>query len=353
MEKADLNVAAFDTDKWQYILEQSFSAFKTAEDITAANIIVNEICTLGCTAVKSSLNDYAKQCYDILLHIDIFKASADVHLNALKNMLIMAARMRQKELFSHWLILAEAVINQYIETRVYAKNVSEFLKSIIFIVCDRRYTNAFAVVQRLLLTFIVKSDDKECINKFITEWTSLIAQIVRRNWQDVTDFLCNTLFIVLIRKNDFALIKSVLLQMNLNYQMLCRWDGFEKTFAAYSSLHRFVLILFCRAKKSKIDYAVRKQYLLLALRSTRDLITNISRVEMQDELQIIKSLFTLLSNSLCSKRKRCVTEFFQLEINYWNLTKPKTSRKQMSYLSDLLEPNLISDDLNVMLKSVS
>jgi len=39
----------------------------------------------------------------------------------------------------------------------------------------------------------------------------------------------------------------------------------------------------------------------------------------------------------------------QLEINYWHLTKPKTSRKQLEYLADLLEPDVVPSEYRKLL----
>lgn len=353
MEKTDLDITAVDTDKWQYILEQSFSAFKTAEDISAANNILWEISSFGCTAVKSSLNYYAEQCFNAVLQAELFKVSADIHLNCLKNMLIMAARMRQKDLFNNWLALAEPIIKQYLDTKVYASYMAEFLKPIIFIVCDRRYTESFKRIRNFLLLFAVRTDDMNIIKNVCSELTSLITQIAKRNWQEVTDFLINTLLYVLLKKNNLELMKYILLQLNMHYQMYSRWDGLDNAYRAYNKLHIFFYILINKAGNKKIDYEIRKQYLLLALRNMRDLIANISRTSMQDELQIIRRMYELLTEQASGKMQYRAQRFIQLEIRFWNLTKPKTSRKQLAYLHDLLEKQLITAEDNELLLQIS
>ena len=353
MEKADLDITAVNTDKWQYILEQSFSAFKRAEDISAANDILSEISSFGCTAIKGSLNYYAEQCFNVIVQAELFKVSADIHLNCLKNMLIMAARMRQKELFNNWLAQAEPIIKQYIDTKVYAGCVAEFLKPIIFIVCDRRYTESFPRVRKFLLWFSLKTDDMNIIKNLCGELTSLSAQIAKRNWQEVTDFLIITLLYILLRKNDLLLMKFILLQLNMHYQMYSRWDGLDNAYRAYNKLHIFFYILINKAGNKKIDFEMRKQYLLLALRNVRDLIANVSRTSMQDELQIIRRMYELLTEWAAGKMQYRAERFIQLEIKFWNLTKPKTSRKQLAYLHDLLEKQLINAEDNELLLQIS
>ena len=72
-----------------------------------------------------------------------------------------------------------------------------------------------------------------------------------------------------------------------------------------------------------------------------------------DDLDIIRDWQELLKNNLSESVQTWVDLLVQLEINYWHLTKPKTSRKQLEYLADLLEPNMVTDEYRMMLKVVA
>ena len=87
-----------------------------------------------------------------------------------------------------------------------------------------------------------------------------------------------------------------------------------------------------------------KQYFVIVLRSIRDWIANVARVGMLDDLDIIRDWQELLKNNLSTSVQAWVDLLVQLEINYWHLTKPKTSRKQLEYLADLLEPDVVSEE---------
>ena len=144
-------------------------------------------------------------------------------------------------------------------------------------------------------------------------------------------------------KQDMQLLKHTLLLLNMHLQMYSRWDGFENAFLAYKELQYFYLQLLQKAGDVQIDEAVRKQYLVTALRYVREWIANVARVTMQDELDIICQWQELLKANVPAELQELADVLVQLEILYWNQTKPKTSRKQLEYLMDLLEPNKITE----------
>ena len=73
---------------------------------------------------------------------------------------------------------------------------------------------------------------------------------------------------------------------------------------------------------------------------------------MQDELEIIRQWQELLKANAPKELQDMADVLVQLEILYWNRTKPKTSRKQLEYLMDLLEPNKINADYFGLYKQI-
>ena len=73
---------------------------------------------------------------------------------------------------------------------------------------------------------------------------------------------------------------------------------------------------------------------------------------MQDELEIIRKWQELLKANAPKELQDMADVLVQMEILYWNRTKPKTSRKQLEYLMDLLEPNKINDDYFGLYKQI-
>lgn len=352
MEKTDLDITVTETDKWQYILEQSFSALhKAAADDRPQHI--QQISLYGCLALKYASEDYAVQCFRQLLEAADNSDDSMTVLLSLRDMLAMAARLRKKELFCSWLQQAQGFIKAVIADREKPDALSNFLLSITFIVCDRKLTAAFAYIRRLMVCFVSCTINKAVLTQFISEWTSLVAQMGRRQWFEVSDFLLLSLFEALWRKKDSSLLNSVLLQLQLHLQMYCRWDGVENAFAAYRKLQYFYFILIDYAGKSGFSESLRCQYLRAVLLNIRDLIANMARATMQDELKIIRQWHDWLLQDAGERMKQRVLLLLQLEIAYWSRTKPKTSRKQLTYLEDLLQPDLLDDTYRKLLLSIS
>ena len=135
----------------------------------------------------------------------------------------------------------------------------------------------------------------------------------------------------------------------MHLQMYSRWDGFENAFVAYKELQYFYLLLLKRVGKLNLPEDLRKQYLVVTLRAIREWIANVARVGMQDDLDIIRQWQELLKEQLSQSIQPWVDVLVQLEINYWHLTKPKTSRKQLEYLADLLETDVLPKEYRSLL----
>ena len=264
----------------------------------------------------------------------------------------MAARTRKGELFTEWLKSAEEKLSTTLNQVEHSKAM-DFIIALTFIACDRRYIDSLTVVRKLANQVINSIVDKKVLQALFNEWTSLIAQMARRNWSEVNSFLLTVLLKALLKKQDLQILKLTLLQLNMHLQMYSRWDGFEKAFVTYKELQYFYLLLLKRAGRMQIDEGLRKQYFVIVLRSIRDWIANVARVGMLDDLDIIRDWQELLKNNLSASVQAWVDLLVQLEINYWHLTKPKTSRKQLEYLADLLEPNVVTDDYATLLKVVA
>lgn len=352
MEKTDLDIAVAETEKWQDILEQSFSALHAASAESRQHCI-GQISLYGCLALKYASEDYAEQCFQQLMKTAEDTIADLILLTAIRDMLATAARLRKKELFCRWLSQAEGFIIKVINDREDPDELSRFLLSITFIVCDRKHSEAFVSMRHLMVLFVRTSVNKAVLKNFLSEWASLIAQMVRRQWFEVGDFLLISLFEALWRKKDCKLFNAVLLQLHLHLQMYCRWDGAENAFKAYKKLQYFYFILVKYAGRSSNNEEVRKEYLRAVLLNVRDLIANMARIAMQDELKIIRQWYECLIVEAGDRMQQRAKLLLQLEIAYWARTKPKTSRKQLAYLEDLLQPDLLNNTYHKLLLIIS
>ncbi len=343
-------VVADKTVDWQENLEQAFSMLfrLQGEELQEA---IKQVSLLGCLALKAGKEQEAEQCFAKLLEVDLQKVTPASYLAAVKNMLVMAARMRKEELFTAWLQAALKTISFFVHAEEESK-VADFVLAIVFTACDRRFLTALPGLRQLTNIYLLAYDDVQALQQFFGEWTSMLAQFARRNWTELSKFLLRVLLKELLRRKDLHLTQLVLLQLNMHLQMYSRWDSFANAFAVYEELQYFYLLLLKRAGNVKIAEAERSRYLLLILRSIRDWVANVSRTNMQDDLNILREWRNLLKANLSGNVQVWVDVLVQLEINYWHLTKPKTSRKQLEYLADLVEPDVVPSEYKRLLQKL-
>lgn len=343
---------------WQQQIADIISMASAAKSQDERRQAASQLSLAGCIALKAGETVSAKACLDKLLAMEWTGSDADVedevsvYLEALQNLLAAVAKKRSETLFYEWLDAAQIKISDIISDTVNSQKIAEFLLTLTFIVCDRRFTSCFSLNQILVQQFILHGADKAERQKFLDEWTNLTAQFARRKWADVSSFLLNTLLKIVLRIADKQLMGSVMLRLNMHMAMYSRWDGFENAFGAYKNLQLFFLIVLRRAESEKCSEEERRQYLLVTLRSLRDLAGNVARGNMQEDLDIFRKLDELLKKNLPQNLHKEARRLVQLAIAYWSLTKPKTSRRQLEYLADLLNPCLIDDKLQKIVQSL-
>ena len=94
--------------------------------------------------------------------------------------------------------------------------------------------------------------------------------------------------------------------------------------------------------------------LQLLLRHLRDVTANVSRSAMLDDADIFRQWYSFwwqLTAEDKSAREELL-RLLQLAITYWQQTMPKTSRKQIALLKDLLQPNLIVGEYALLLQKI-
>ena len=160
---------------------------------------LKQVSLLGCVALKTAMANEAQACFDELLAVEEGKVSAEGYLTCVKNMLMMAARMRKGELFTEWLKEAEEKLSLTLN-QVEQDKAVDFIIALTFIVCDRRYVDSLAVVRNLANQVITSIQDKKLLQALFNEWTSLIAQMARRNWSEGNSFLLTVLLKALLKK---------------------------------------------------------------------------------------------------------------------------------------------------------
>ena len=305
----------------------------------------------GCIAIREDKLELAQGCLDELLSGD---CSNEELLQGARSMLFCAARKHYDDLFIVWIEQLEPRLSLIVGSTPAEHSMAEFLSSMSFAVCDRRLTAAQPILRRLVQKYLQIVTDDKMLEEFLCEWSSMVARMARRSWQLETTWLLRILISALLRKRNLKLYDLVLLHLQMNFVMYCQWDGLEKAVAAYKELQLLYAYFLDKSIGKCTSETEQIKYFLLALRNVRSVVSNISRVLMQDELEVFQSWYAMLQyqqNGNVKGRAR-MRLLVQLSIVYWNETKPKTSRKQMRFLKELLEPSVITDEYAKLLQKV-
>lgn len=276
-------------------------------------------------------------------------------LEAVCDCLLVAYRRQQRKLAHSWLMLAWEHLMSSMSSLDLTQQAVVFLQRIAFVVCDRRIIEARPALEALLLRFMHVHRTDAVMTAFWDELLSLAARMARRNWREEARFLLRILLRDLLMQKQKKVIFSRLMQIQMHFIAYARWDGFNNACAAYRELIYFYLLLVRRAGKDGFNTIQQQDFLLLAMRSMRDIIANVSRLAMQDDMDIFRQLYQFFWQ-MAGDDKKCKQKLqllLQLAICYWQNTRPKTSRKQVSFLEDLLQPNIITERYAKLLKQIS
>lgn len=305
----------------------------------------------GCIAIREDNPELAQSCVEELLTGDY---STEGFLQGARSMLLCAARKHNDELFARWLEQLEPRLSLIAGTRPYSVAAGDFLLSISFASCDGRRIEVLSILRRLVQKYLQFANDDSFLEDFLCEWSSMIARMSRRGWQEETSWLLKVLLSVLLRKRNLKLYDTVLLHLQMNFVMYCQWDGLEKAVAAYKELQLLYAYFIEKAVSSSTPPEERSKYFLLALRNIRGVVSNISRALMLDELEVFQDWYAMLQyqQSGNPKGQLRMKLLVQLSILYWKETRPRTSRKQMKYLKELLEPSVITAEYAELLQKI-
>ena len=193
------------------------------------------------------------------------------------------------------------------------------------------------------------------------ELLNLAARMARRGWRGEARFVLRIVAWAALkdgpqeRKNALPLWQSIMAPLNLHFTVYARWDGFTKACEVYYELVLLLLVLVRRSGRRTIPLEQRAAYLQLALRTVRDLVTNIARSTMQEDMDIFRQWYQYLWQLAGEDvgRKQRLLLLLQLSISYWHSTLPKSSKKQLRFLRDLLEPSYISAGYETLLRRIA
>ena len=308
--------------------------------------MVTELILETCIALRDGREQNACTAFSGI----IAEAADNEALQAISCCLLVALRHRQRQLFTAWMQASRPRLEQLLVNPQLAHQGGSALLQLAFAVCDRRLAEVRPILALLVRRWLrTQAGDTALLQEFMAEWLNLAARMARRRWREETAFLLREAGRWLLKQDDLQLYSWSLQQLQLHFVVYARWDGFDKACRMYKELTLLYRLLLRRVL-SKQQTAL----LQLLLRHLRDVTANVSRSAMLDDADIFRQWYSFWWQ-LTAEDKNAREELLrllQLAITYWQQTMPKTSRKQIKLLKDLLQPNLIAGQYALLLQKI-
>ena len=300
-------------------------------------------------------------------------AAGEQQLAALKNVLSTALRKRSYELVQQLLEEYKPILLKLMAEKELAKQKQDFLSFLVYYICDRRLVGLRPAVQQLVVAY-TKHIPSDSLAGFWNEWTSLTARIARRGWQAEVEWLLSVMLRQLWRCQDVRLWHKVLLQLEMQLTMSCRFASLEAAFAMYKPLFYSFLFVTDYAAKRSLPTAKSELILTLMLRGVRDCVNQIARGQMLEQQEVYNQIYALWMQAIRSGKQaenqeglpvwklppnatkrleQKAQRFLQMVITYWSLTNPKSSKRQMDFLEEVMEPWHLSLEDKKLLRKLS
>ncbi|WP_293830124.1 hypothetical protein [uncultured Phascolarctobacterium sp.] len=311
--------------------------------------MVAELILETCVALREGREENACTAFSGI----IAEAADNEALQAISCCLLVALRHRQRQLFAAWMQASRLRLEQLLVNPQLARQGGSFLLQLAFAVCDRRLSEERAALALLARRWLrTHAGDTELLQKFMAEWLNLAARMARRRWREETAFLLREAGRWLLKQQDLQCWAWSLQQLQLHFVVYARWDGFDKACRMYRELTLLYRLLLRRVPMAQPEQ--QAVLLQLLLRHLRDVTANVSRSAMLDDADIFRQWYSFwwqLTAEDKSAREELL-RLLQLAITYWQQTMPKTSRKQIALLKDLLQPNLIVGEYALLLQKI-
>ena len=308
--------------------------------------MVAELILETCVALREGREENACTAFSGI----IAEAADNEALQAISCCLLVALRHRQRQLFAAWMQASRLRLEQLLVNPQLARQGGSFLLQLVFAVCDRRLSEERAALALLARRWLrTHAGDTALLQEFMAEWLNLAARMARRRWREETAFLLREAGRWLLKQDDLQWWTWSLQQLQLHFVVYARWDGFDKACRMYRELTLLYRLLLRRVLRKQ-----QTALLQLLLRHLRDVTTNVSRSAMLDDADIFRQWYSFWWQLTAEDRsaREELLRLLQLAITYWQQTMPKTSRKQITLLKDLLQPNLIVGQYALLLQKI-
>lgn len=268
--------------------------------------------------------------------------------------LLTAMRCKQAALAYAWLEEKQGILQEILAAENMAAAGKDLLINLAFAVADKRLSSLQEILLKLMCSWLRAQKNSPLAGEFLAELMHMAARMLRRGWKDEARFLLALPLRETLRQKNISAWQNILGQLAMHFASYARWESFPRACDAYPELVVLLASLVRRSARKKNSLAERGAFMELALRSMRDLVKNISRSTMQEDMDIFHEWYQYLWQVAGEDpaRKQRVLLLLQLTILYWQGTLPKTSRKQQRFVADLLEPSQVNEDYARLLASI-
>lgn len=322
-----------------------------------------------CLALQAGEQEKLEQLGPKLVE-ELHRVSDRQLLDALRKVLSTAIRKRRNDIFAQQLQVMETKLSEVLAKTEIHDAGREFVDFLVYTIVDRRLTEMRTTTSRLVKAYLHNLSSAELCS-FWNEWTSLTARIVRRQWLSEAHWLERVMLRQLWQKSDLQLVRLVMWQLQMHLAMYCRVDGIEGVFHAYKPLFNSYLMVADYQQNCVLKSKPLEDWLQAVLRSLRDIVAQLARSNMAEPADVYLELYEQWQKSIqepeadttapiwkqpASATKRQVLRikrFLQMVVTYWNLTNPKSSRRQLEYLQEIMEPRQITPECKALLKKLS
>lgn len=303
----------------------------------------------GCLAVKAGDLDKAKLCLQ-----QAASMNDKIFIQALKDIMLMAIRRHHDEVLMSWMDIAIPRLKIAMAKPEMFAECQDFLESFIFAICDHRIAILKADAQVLVEIFHTSADDIMKLQPFYLELASLASRMAARKWDGEATWLLQIVLDNAVRDDNLKFMEAIFFHINMHAIMQAKTFDFGHMLDVYKAQQFTYMLLISLAGREDIDENDALAHLKLCLRNQRDLMGNIARITMKDEMEIYQDWFDHMMYYYGKDEalRMLSLQMIQLTIVYWHGTQPKSSRKQVRFLEQILTPSYINEHYAKLLRKI-
>lgn len=304
----------------------------------------------GCLAVKQGDFDKAKQVLESVATLD-----DKIFIQTVKDVFLMVIRRHNEDLLTEWFGIVDSRLRVILgKEEMFAEN-QDFLEAMLFAIGDHRLDALQARFDEYFVIFQNSRKDIWDMKAFYIELASLSARMSLRKWDKQAQWLLKLILKAASEQPDLKFIEHLLYYIDLNSIMYAKNFGAGAMYILYRQVQFSYMYLVSYAAKDNVTREYKKEAMTIALRGERNLMSNLARITMKDEMDIYEEWYhhMLYIFGKHDKLKPLSILLVQLTVLYWNRTQPKSSRKQVKYLQKILEPSHVRGIFTELLEEIS